>query len=306
MKEKIALVIATRDRPADLRRLLESLRIQTIPPAEIVVVDAGDKAAEPVVHDFAKLPIHYLRHWPPSAAAQRNAGIRACGPCATLIGFADDDTTFEANAMEAMLDFWQTADPGVLGAAFNMLNCRMPPGQLFKRSRLSRILGLYSAQSGGVARSGWQSVTGTVDSTLYVEWLPTGAVVWRRSALESARFDEYFDRYSYLEDLDLSYSIARRGRLAIVAAAGYRHFPSASGRVSARHFGRVEVRNRLYFVRKHDMSIPLCLLALAIRFLMTLSSALLNFDAGSFARAAGNLEGLITWLPAHPREPVSA
>jgi GT2 family glycosyltransferase len=306
MKEAIALVIATRDRPADLRRLLESLRMQTMQPAEIVVVDAGDEAVEPVLQDFPKLPIRHLRHWPPSAAAQRNAGIRACGPSATLIGFADDDTTFEANSIEAMLDFWQTADPGVLGAAFNMLNCHMPPGQLLKRSRLSRVLGLYSAQSGGVARSGWQSVTGTVDITLFVEWLPTGAVVWRRSALESIRFDEYFDSYSYLEDLDLSYSIGRRGRLAIVAAAGYRHFPSASGRVSPRHFGRVEVRNRLYFVRKHGMSVPLCLLALAIRFLMTLSSAVLRFDAGLFARAAGNLEGLIAWLPPHAREPVSA
>jgi hypothetical protein len=62
----------------------------------------------------------------------------------------------------------------------------------------------------------------------------------------------------------------------------------------------------LYFVRKHGMSVPLCLLALAIRFLMTLSSAVLRFDAGLFARAAGNLEGLIAWLPPHAREPVSA
>ncbi|MFZ0393023.1 MAG: glycosyltransferase [Terracidiphilus sp.] len=306
MPSKLSLIVATKDRPADLRRLLESLQGQTVKASEIVIVDGGSATVDSMVREFPELPIRYLRHWPPSAAAQRNAGIRAGDSSATLIGFADDDTTFEPGAMGAMLHFWEAADAGVLGAAFNMLNCRMPPGQLLKHSRLSHALGLYSAKAGGVARSGWQSVTGRVETTRFVEWLPSGAVVWRRSALESTAFDEYFDTYSYLEDLDLSYSIGQHGRLAIVAEAGYRHFPSHGGRVSNRRFGRLEVRNRLYFVRKHGLSVPLCLLALAVRFLMTLSSSVFGLDAGLFARAAGNLEGLIALLPAHPREPVSA
>jgi hypothetical protein len=131
-------------------------------------------------------------------------------------------------------------------------------------------------------------------------------VAWRRSALEAAGFDEYFDSYSYLEDLDISYSIGKHSKLAIVADAGYRHFPGVGGRVSNRRFGRLEVRNRLYFVRKHGLSVPRCLLAIAVRLFMTLSSALLRLDAAQFARAAGNLEGLITGLPARSGEPVSA
>jgi len=306
MSGKLSLIIATKDRLADLRRLFDSLRVQTIQPAEIVIVDAGSEAVDCVVAEFPELTIRYLRHWPPSAAAQRNAGIRACSPSATLVGFADDDTTFEPGAIEAMLNFWKKADPDVLGAAFNMLNCLMPPGQFLKHSRLSHALGLYSAKSGGVARSGWQSVTGRVETTRFVEWLQSGAVIWRRSALEGSAFDEFFETYSYLEDLDLSYSIGQRGRLAIVAEAGYRHFPASGGRISERRFGCLEVRNRLYFVRKHGLSIPRCLLAIAIRFLMTLSSALLRFDGGMFARAAGNLEGLIALFAPHRREPVSA
>ena len=105
----ISLVVATKDRPGDLERLLESLRRQDAPPAEIVVVDASSEPAEPVVARFPELIIRYLKYWPPSASAQRNAGILACNPASTLIGFADDDTTFEPNAFARMLHFWNAA-----------------------------------------------------------------------------------------------------------------------------------------------------------------------------------------------------
>ena len=295
MMHKISIVVATKDRPADLRRLLESLRQQTAKPAEIVIVDASLKSVESVVTAFPELRIRYVRHWPPSAAAQRNVGIRACDRSATLIGFADDDTTFEPDSFEAMLRFWESAGEDVLGASFNILNYRLPGLQSLKRSRISERLGLYPTRLGGVAPSGWQSVIAKVSQTQFVEWLSSGAVVWRRDVLDRHTFDEYFDTYSYVEDVDLSYSIGRNGRLAIVADAGYSHFPSAGGRVSPRQFGRLEVRNRLYFVRKHGLSLPRCFLGLSIRLAMTLLSALRSFDRGMLGRAIGNIEGLLAF-----------
>ena len=84
---------------------------------------------EPVLASFPELNLQYLRHWPPSAAAQRNAGVAACDSSATLIGFADDDTVFEAAAIENMLRFWDSASPDVLGASFNIRNYSPPGGQ---------------------------------------------------------------------------------------------------------------------------------------------------------------------------------
>jgi GT2 family glycosyltransferase len=297
MMHKISVVVATKDRLIDLRRLLASLRHQTVKPAEIVIVDASREPMDPVVTVCPGLRTRYIRHWPPSAAAQRNAGIRACDPSATLIGFADDDTTFEPDSFAAMLRFWDSVDEDVLGASFNILNYRFSIGQSLKRSRISAGLGLYPARLGGVAPSGWQSVIGNVPQTQFVEWLPSGAVVWRRDALDEHTFDEFFDTYSYMEDLDLSYSIGRKGRLAVVVGAGYSHFPSSGGRVSSRQFGRLEVRNRLYFVRKHRLSVPRCFLGIGIRFAMTLVAALPSFDRGLAARAIGNVEGLFAFGP---------
>lgn len=293
MIHKTSLIVATKDRPGDLRRLLESLRLQTVPPNEVIVVDASADPIESVVQRFPELKTRYLRHCPPSASAQRNVGIRACDPASTLIGFADDDTTFEKQAFQNMLSFWDIAAPDVLGASFNIRNYPPRSKAILKHSRVAEFLGLYSSRPGSVSPSGWQTVTGEVAETLFVQWLSSTAVLFRREVFDRVAFDEIFHSYSYLEDLDLSYSISRMGRLAIVAGAGYFHFPSQSGRIAARQFGRFEVRNRLYFVRKHSLSISRCYWGLAIRMVMSLCSGVIQLSPALFARAFGNLQELV-------------
>jgi len=293
MMHSISLIVATKDRPSDLRKLLLSLLCQTVVPTEIVVVDASCEPVELVMADYPELTTRYLRHWPPSAAAQRNVGIQACNPTATLIGFADDDTTFEPQAFANMLNFWEDAAPNILGAAFNIRNYPYRGRSILKHSVLAERLGLYSPKPGSVSRSGWQTVIGEQAQTQFVDWLPSTAVLFRREVFSSNVLDEFFESYSYLEDLDFSYTIGRTGRLAVVADAGFSHFPSSVGRVSSRKFGRYEVRNRLYFVRKHCLSLTRCYLGLAIRMAMSICSGLVHMDACLLSRALGNMEELM-------------
>ncbi len=290
---RISLVVATKDRPDDLRRLLDSLRRQTVAVDEIIVVDASEKSVNSVVAEFPELAIRCMKHWPPSAAAQRNAGILACDPSATLIGFSDDDTTFEPQAFENMLNFWKGAAPDILGAAFNICNYPGRGNSVLKHSVLAERIGLYSARAGAVSQSGWHTIIGKIATTQFVDWLPSGAVLFRREVFDKNLFDVFFESNSYLEDLDLSYTISRMGRLAVVANAGFSHFPSQSGRVSPRQFGRYEVRNRLYFVRKHHLSLARCYLGLAIRLAMSVGSGLARRDASLFNRALGNIEEMM-------------
>jgi len=289
----ISLIVATKDRPGDLTKLLESLLLQTVKPAEIVVVDASCEPVESVTAGFPGLTIRYLRHWPPSAAAQRNVGIRACSSASTLIGFADDDTTFESKAFENMLKFWEDAGPEILGTAFNIRNYPQRGKPVLKHSAVAERLGLYSPKAGSVSRSGWQTIIPAIAETQFVEWVPSGAVLFRREVFDHNVFDEFFQSYSYLEDLDLGYTLSRSGRLAVVANAGFSHFPSSGGRVSARVFGRYEVRNRLYFVRKHRLSLVRCYVCVAIRLAMSVSSGLMHQNADLLRRALGNVEELI-------------
>jgi GT2 family glycosyltransferase len=293
MTNRISLVVATKDRPEDLRHMLGSLQDQTLPPAEVIVVDASSDPVEAILEEFPALSLRYLRHLPPSAASQRNAGIQASSHNATLIGFADDDVVFEPKAFEHLLNFWENAPPDTLGAAFNLRNYPQQRPSLLKHSRISEALGLYSSRPGTVSRSGWQTVVPGFAETQYVDWLPTTAVTFRKEAFQLSLFDNFFESYSYLEDLDLSYSISRAGRLAVVAEAGFSHFPSPSGRVTWFQFGRYEVRNRVYFVRKHNLSLPRCYLGLALRMAMSVGSAIVHMNTGLLKRAFGNLFELV-------------
>jgi GT2 family glycosyltransferase len=234
-----------------------------------------------------------MTHFPPSAATQRNAGVLKCANSSTLIGFADDDTTFEPHAFKNMIKFWNTAAPNILGAAFNLRNYPNRGAANLKHGTLAQLLGLYSSQPGSVCLSGWQTVIGEVAETQFVDWLPSTAVVIRRDVFCQSLFDNTFEEYSYLEDLDLSYTISRSGLLAVVANAGFLHFPSPSGRVSSRKFGRYEVRNRLHFVRKHRLSLIRCYLGLSIRFAMTVFSGVSQLNTGLLSRAVGNVEELL-------------
>lgn len=294
----LGFVVATKDRPSELRRMLASLAQQSRLPDQVVIVDASAEAVRAVVEEFPALNISYLRHERPSAAAQRNAGIRAVEASIDLIGFLDDDAVLAPGAMEAMMAFWQDAPADVGGAAFNCLNPTQGGLQRLKASSLAGWLGLYAAAPGRVMPSGWQTLMGTVERTMFVEWLPSTASVWRRQVLEETSFDEFYDGYSYCEDLDFSYGVGRRYRLAVVAGAGFYHYPAPGGRRGSYYFGRVEARNRLYFVRKNGLSSWRCCLGIGVRMLMTLGSAVRHADVKRLGRAVGNCLGVVPGLTA--------
>jgi len=286
--QKIGFVVATKDRPDDLGKMLQSISDQSIHPEQIIIVDASVEPVEKITIKFHQLNIKYVRHPWPSASKQRNAGIKSIGPDIELIGFLDDDIVFELGAMEKMLDFWRQAPEDIGGCAFNLKNPVSRSELALKRSSLAKWFGIYSRKKGVVMPSGWHTLTGTVSKTTFVQWLPSGASIWRRNIFEKFRFDEYFDGYSYLEDLDFSFSVSKNHRLAVVAEAGFYHFPSPFGRISHYRFGKIEVANRLYFVRKHNLSVPRCYLGLFLRLLMSSGFAVKTRKITYLQRAIGN------------------
>jgi len=289
----ICFVVATKDRPDDLRRMLESLAAQTHLPDLVIVVDSSAVPVRPVVDQFHhRLPLQYLHHQPPSGSAQRNAGIEAVPADIDLIAFLDDDATLEPDALGKMLGFWDSAPPDLGGGAFNMVNHPIQAFSGLKRRRLIRALGVYSGEPGRVTPSGWQTMTGFVSKDTYVDWLPSGAVAWRADVLKTCRFDEFFNGYSYLEDLDFSFTIRRRWRLAVVADARYAHHPSVNRHASNYAFGKTEVRNRLYFVTKHGLSYGKCWLGLMLRMGITICDAAARLDRGALSRMLGNCAGM--------------
>lgn len=290
----VVFVVATKDRPGDLARLLASLETQTVFPDEVIVVDGGAQSVEGLCRAPRPFPVRHLRCLPPSAARQRNAGIEAAGPEIPFIGFLDDDVMLERRALEEMANFWNEAQAEVGGAAFNMTN--HPPLRAARWKSLPFVerRGIYSRRPGAVLKSGFQTMIGAVEATLPAAWLPSGAVVWRREVLRRLRFDEWFSDYGYLEDLDFSYRAGKAFALKVVAGARYTHHPHESSRLDSFRFGRKEVANRLHFVRKNpELSPGLCRLTLWLRMFWSLSDGIVRGDRNELRRARGNLASLL-------------
>lgn len=291
-EDYLSFVIATKDRPKEIRRMLQSIEAQSYLPQQVVIVDAGKEELAGLKEEFPDLCIKYLRCSLASATIQRNMGIEAADQEATLIGFIDDDVVLESGSLKAMMGFWKEAAEDVAGASFNMANHPGSYLSLLKSIPLVDALGLYSREKGVVSPSGFQTMVGCIAENIYTEWIATGAVVWRRKIFENFRFDEWFG-YNYLEDVDFGYRVGKKYRLAVVADAKFYHYPEYEKRGNDYKFGRIEVFNRIYFVKKHrELSLSRCYLALIIRMFMTLGIAIQERRLHHFRRFCGNVTGL--------------
>lgn len=290
---RIAFIVATKDRPLELRNLLESLKAQSRKPDQIIVIDSSKKSRHQIPEEFPELTIFYKHFFPPSATKQRNVGILEVSKNIELIGFLDDDIEFEPDALEKMLALWDISAADVGGISFNMGNHPDLDFGRLKLSAPSKYLGLYTKDKGAVLKSGFHTMIGFAANDISVQWLPSGAVVWRKEVLEKYKFDEWFDGYSYLEDLDFSYKVGNEYKLMVCAAARYYHYPPETGRGTPFAFGKREVINRIYFVKKHkELSLMRCYTTIFARIFLSLSFAVIKRDFRFVERAFGSFMGL--------------
>jgi GT2 family glycosyltransferase len=290
---KLAFVVATKDRPDEIRTLMKNLSSQSRRPDELIIVDGSDAPLDEASLPKGAFPVKYLRSRPPSASRQRNVGLGAVAPEINLIGFLDDDVVLETHAVENMMEFWKSCPEDVGGVSFNLLNHPPLYAADLKSLPLAEKLGLYSRERGRVLPSGFQTMLGRTDETVFVQWLPSGASIWRREVFSRISFDEWFKGYSYLEDLDFSYRVGKSFRLAVLGGAGYRHYPAPGGRGSGYQFGAREVLHRLHFVAKHsELSLMKCVIGLGVRFLMNLIMSVREKNPYYLQRALGNMAGL--------------
>jgi len=293
---RVALIIATKDRPAELCSLLRNLEGQSYKPAEIIVVDSSQTASLNEDLGLTRIPIKYHRFHPPSAARQRNAGLNDVSSGINLIGFLDDDVILKPNTLEIMMKFWNDAPLDVVGAGFNLINHPPLVASKLKSLPLIEAWGLYSPKPGLVLRSGFQTMVGTVNRMTEVRWLSSGYSLWRRSVFNTVRFDEWFAASSYLEDLDFSYSAGRGRRLVVIPNALIFHNHASGGRESGRVFGKREVVNRLYFVSKHpELSTFWSMIALLIRMMMSIALFMGTGNVHYLRRCAGNVTGFVNY-----------
>lgn len=181
----VSAVVITRDRPAKLEGALASLREQTYPHLELVVVDGSESSVEPLVRRCAgDRPVTYRRDEGEGPGAARNVGIRAAS--GEFVAFLDDDDRWLPEKAERQVAAFE---PGV-AAVYT--------GQFAVRDG-ERVGGRTPSLSGDVTE---ELLRGAACG-------PTSTVMARRTAVDAAGgFDEALPIW---EDREWYVRLSKRG-----------------------------------------------------------------------------------------------
>ena len=290
----LAFVIPTKDRGEDLRRMLRSLVAQTRLPDQVIVVDGSGVEVSWCVAEFPELNIDYVRLLPPSLSAQRNAGMAMLRAEITHAGYLDDDVVLELDAVYEMASFWGGAGLDVGGAAFNVVD-----GASSGSSALSWRSTVAGAGLGSIAPSGVVRELGEVQVNLETDWLCGGAQIWLREVIDNYSYDNWFQGTGFMEDVDYSYGVRERYRLFVVAAARLAHFTPPVRPDRQFLFGKWQVVNRMYIVRKYrhrGLSLHKAWGASLMLLAANTSRGIFLRHLGLWNRGLGNMAGILSEL----------
>jgi GT2 family glycosyltransferase len=112
-----SVVVATRNRPDNLARCLESLSRLVYPSFEVIVVDnaPSDDRTELffAAHFGGRDDVRYVREERPGLASAHNRGVRELSPRSHFVAFTDDDVVVDRYWLcELMRGFGATANVG--------------------------------------------------------------------------------------------------------------------------------------------------------------------------------------------------
>jgi GT2 family glycosyltransferase len=242
------IVLCTRNRAADVERLLADLPRQTVKPP-ILFVDSSDAArTEELVARFGASglwsAVRYLRA-EAGLTKQRAAGVAAVGAECDVVHFIDDDVLLDPEYFRGIETVFER-DPEAVGVGGWITNEPM------HRPRWSgRMFLLDSTAQGRVLRSGVNTFVYRAAGDLRVDWLSGASMSYRRSVFETVQFDTAMIGYSLGEDVDFSYQAGRCGHLWVTPHARLVHLTSAANRWDPRRFTCEDVLRRHAFVMRN-------------------------------------------------------
>src|ERR1700722_227157 len=132
----VSLIVATRYRTAEVKKLLDSLAAQTCQEFEVIVVDQNDdERLVPVLEAYNRaLRIRHVRSKTSGKAAANNVGLRICE--GDVIGFPDDDCWYAPDLLRRIVDGFD-AHPEWDG----MTGCEAPSEEFVRNDRFDQVAG---------------------------------------------------------------------------------------------------------------------------------------------------------------------
>ena len=286
---KIALIVCTKDRRFDLKRLLGSVAKSSRLPDLVIIVDGSDNPIKDVVDRFTSLNIDYVTVRPPSLPKQRNVGISRIPKDIDWVGFLDDDLELMSDSIEkiedAIANFKTSKQIGGLSMIINNIS-NVP------YSFLHTLQLLDNPKSGIVNKAACPVYLRQTDENEEVEWVSGGTTFWKREVFYQFSYDEWFEGTGYFEDVDFSYNVSRKYSLVLCGPSKCNHFQHPVSRKKNYPLGIWQITAWWYFVRKmNNFHFPSVLYAMFCVTMNNLLMGILKFNIDRIVKFFGNISG---------------
>lgn len=211
---QVGVILITRNRAEMLRQALDALRIQTVSPVEIIVVDTSDTdaTAEMLVASYPEVTHVYYAMGPRNMAWSRNQGIQAGQ--APIVAFLDDDSIAEPQWAAGIIRAYSN-DLTIGGAGGRIIEGLDAPVSIPRGQKVATI-DMY-----GIPQANFNALT---DGIVEVDHLKGCNMSFRRDVLaQNGNFDEAFNG-SVRDETDVCVRVRKAGyRLAYNPDATVEH-----------------------------------------------------------------------------------
>lgn len=236
---KVAVIVATRGRPALVRQTVDLLASQTRPPDGIIVVGSRPEDIAAFGEAAANRIVVVGRE---GSALQRNDGLRLAADAYDYIAFFDDDFVPSRRWLEHAVACFE-ARPDIAG--------------------LTGTLVADGINSGGIAFDDAIALVAERDASSELSWAldesfgPYGCnMAFRAAAIRGLAFDERLPLYAWLEDSDFGGQIVRAGgKTARADALWGVHMGNKTGRERGVRLGYSQIANPIYLARKGTLPV---------------------------------------------------
>ncbi len=234
------VIIPTKNRQADIYRLLDSIYKSTVLPSTIIIVDQSTTSYDLTGFNNSISVVH---HYDPSisgASVARNVGIEYSK--ADCVYILDDDLVLDENFFEVINKYFKEF-PDAMGICGRQKNSRS--------SRL-KVLAFSFFHIGEFKDERKKYNSGYIKKGIYpVHMLSGGIVGYRRKVFEEYLFDDLYINGSLGEDADFSYRVAKKYPIMFAADALALHNHSQIGRYDVTEDYACKIASYALFFRKN-------------------------------------------------------
>ena len=246
-----SILIATKDRPKELKLLLESITKSTILPSKLIIVYSGVDINQIVAEYASILNIELIKSGIASQIFQKSKGIESLKMQSGWVLFLDDDVLIDSKAIEILANQYIYNDKYSKHVGFGLAIKNINYRNLNFLSKLFLYAcKLYSFKPGAITKSGHPQSYLHQNFDSDVSWL-NGISVWRSDVLKTyINADLIVDHSSY-EDVIFSYNLSKTNKLRFLSDVIVTSQIQMAPQITSTHQFIHGSYLRYYFVDKH-------------------------------------------------------